>query len=131
SQQMELVNPLIESYIALNQLEDAEREQQYALRLAETVYGKDDLRMLPTLEHVANWCEVTGRYRMSRQAHARALDIVGRKAGKRDLRVVNPLRGIARTYRLEYLYGTLEDDPSAKGVSSSISGGGGVGPLVG
>jgi tetratricopeptide (TPR) repeat protein len=106
--QLPLVQSLIDSYVALNQAADVDREQQYALRLSETAYGRDDPRMLPVLVRSAEWCEATGRYRMARQAHAHALEIIGRTAGKKDLAVVQPLRGIARSYRQEFLYGSQE-----------------------
>ncbi len=105
-QQLELVEPLVASYVALGQYEEAVREQQYALRLAESLYGRSDPRLLPALQHSAQWLETTGQYTTARQAYARALDIVRRAGGKDDLRMVTPLRGIARMYRMEYLYGS-------------------------
>lgn len=105
-QQLELVEPLVASYVALGQYEEAVREQQYALRLSESMYGRSDPRLLPALEHSAQWLETTGQYTTARQAYARALDIVRRAGGKEDLRMVTPLRGIARMYRMEYLYGS-------------------------
>jgi tetratricopeptide (TPR) repeat protein len=104
-QQLELVEPLVASYVALGQYEDAEREQQYAVRLAEARYGKYDPRLLPTLEHSASWLERSGQFVAARQTYARALDIARRAGGKTDLRTVTSLRGIARMYRMEYLYG--------------------------
>ncbi len=121
-QQLPLVEALVESYIALDKTADVDREQQYALRLSETAYGKDDPRMLPVLERNAGWCESTGRYRMARQAHARSLEILGRTAGKRDPAVVTPLRGIARTYKLEFLYGTAEQDPANASFNPQLAG---------
>jgi len=121
-QQLELVEPLVASYVALGEYEDAVREQQYALRLAETTYGRNDPRLLPALEHSARWLEATGHYVAARQAYARALDIA-RRAGEYDLRMVTPLRGIARMYRMEYLHGAgpVEEDESSSR-SSQASG---------
>jgi tetratricopeptide (TPR) repeat protein len=115
-EQLELVEPLVASYVELGQYEDAEREQQYAVRLAEARYGKYDPRLIPTLEYNASWLEKTGRYIAARQSYARALDIARRAGGKQDLRMVTPLRGIARMYRMEYLYGpgiVEADEPAA------------------
>ena len=58
--QLELLDPLIASYTALNSYEDAQREQQYALRLAETTYGKDDPRIVPALERTARLARIAG-----------------------------------------------------------------------
>jgi tetratricopeptide (TPR) repeat protein len=115
-EQLELVEPLVASYVELGQYEDAEREHQYAVRLAEARYGKYDPRLIPTLEYNASWLEKTGRYIAARQSYARALDIARRAGGKQDLRMVTPLRGIARMYRMEYLYGpgiVEADEPAA------------------
>lgn len=118
--QLELVEALIESYIALNMREDAEREQQYVVRLSETLYGRDNLQMLPTLDRVASWYEMAGKYRTARSIHGRALEIIRKGPGKNDLRSVNPLRGIARSYRQEFLYGTLEEDDGTRGGSPAF-----------
>jgi len=128
--QLNLVQVLIDTYVALDMVEDAEREQQYALRLSESLYGPHDLRLLPALDRLAQWREYTGRYRLARQAHSRALDLVRRKAGKRDARIVAPLRGIARTYRMEFLYGTYEEDEQLQSMSTSINGPMGVSPVL-
>lgn len=121
-QQLPLVEALIDTYVALDQVADVDREQQYALRLSENAYGRNDPRMLPVLARSADWCEATGRYRMARQAHARQLDIVGRTAGKRDPAVVPPLRGIARSYVNEYLYGSQEVDQNGREMNPALAG---------
>lgn len=121
-QQLPLVEALIDSYIALDQAADVDREQTYVLRLAETAYGRHDPRMLPILARSAEWCESTGRHRMARQAHARTLEIVGRTVGKRDPGVVPPLRGIARSYVNEYLYGSQDADPNSRDFTPALSG---------
>src|ERR1043165_5907970 len=45
SEQLQILEPLIESYVALDLTGEAEKEQQYALRVAETAYGRMDPRM--------------------------------------------------------------------------------------
>jgi tetratricopeptide (TPR) repeat protein len=126
-QQLELVEPLVMSYVELGQYEDAEREQQYALRLSEARYGKYDPRLIPALEHSARWLERTGRYAAARQAYARVLDIARRAGGTHDLRMVTSLRGIARMYRMEFLFGPsnleLEELAAAPTGGASVYGG--------
>ena len=122
--QLELLDPLIAGYTAMNSMEDAQREQQYALSIAETTYGKNDPRIMPALDRTALWLEAQGRFTTARQVHARALDIARKAGGDSDLRLVTPLRGIARTYRLEYVYGperpeaALDDPTSIGGVAN-------------
>ncbi len=121
--QIVILEPLIKSYIALEQERDAEREREYALRVAEVAYGKDDIRMLPALARGARWYEEGERYFGARQLYYRQIAIIAKAGGDmkrkdlKDMRMVTPLRGIARTYRLEYVYGGKvwndDDDKSA------------------
>jgi tetratricopeptide (TPR) repeat protein len=110
--QLELIFPLIEAYVATGRLQEAEKEHGYAFRVAETTYGRNDLRMLGSLDRYARWYEYVGRYGTARVLHDRALATVERAGGANDLRKVTPLRGIARTYRLEYLYGPEQQESS-------------------
>lgn len=106
--QLQILDPLISSYIALNLVADAEKEQQYALRVAETAYGKSDVRMLKPLDRYGRWLEQIGRYTTARLMHARALTIAEKSGGRGTLLAVNPLLGIARSYRLEFVNGAEE-----------------------
>jgi len=106
--QLMLLEPLIRSYIALGDYPDAEQEHQYTLEVAESAYGKTDLRLLGPLDRLARWYEFVGRYSTARALHARALSIAERD-GTVTLAGVDALRGIARTYRLEYLNGPEEE----------------------
>ncbi len=109
--QIEILEPLIRSYAAAELELDAERERDYALRVAETAFGKDDIRMLPALKRGARWYDEVERYYGVRRMHNRAIEIIAKANGEKrskdvkDMRMVEPLRGIARAYRLEYLYG--------------------------
>jgi tetratricopeptide (TPR) repeat protein len=96
---------LIDSEIALYKLPDAEREHNYVLQVNEQQFGKTDLHLLPALDRKARWYEMTGRYREALDLHKRALELVYAQAGKSDTRAVGPLRGIGRTYMLEFVHG--------------------------
>lgn len=102
--QLPVLDRLIEAYVALGQVTEAEKEQQYALRIAETAYGRWDLRLLQPLDRHARWFESVGRYATARSLHLRALAIA-EQAGRGQIASVAPLRGIARTYRLEFANG--------------------------
>jgi len=113
-EQLDYVFALIDVYIAGNQLTEAEREHLFAFRIAETAYGKDDPRMLPAHEYLAGWYEYVGRYTTARLQHNRALRLAEASYGRGSLATVAPLRGIARAYRLEFLYGV---EPSEQPMS--------------
>lgn len=111
--QIDIVDALIETYVALDNLADAEREQQFALRVAETTYGKRDLRLLDPLDRYARWFEFVGRYTTARGIHARALQIAEQSSADNVIVGVPALRGLARTWFFESLYGPeAEPDPT-------------------
>jgi TonB family protein len=106
--QLQILEPLIASYVALDLQTEAEKEQQYALRVAETAYGRMDPRMLKPLDQYGRWLEKIGRYTSARLLYARALTIAEQTSGRGSLTAVDPLLGIARSYRLEYVNGAEE-----------------------
>jgi tetratricopeptide (TPR) repeat protein len=114
-EQLDYVYALIDAYIAGNQLTEAEREHLFAFRIAETAYGKDDARMLPAYDLLGRWYEYVGRYTTARVQHNRALRIAVQTSGRGSTATVEPLRGVARAFRLEYLYGR---EPSEQPVSN-------------
>jgi tetratricopeptide (TPR) repeat protein len=129
--QLQILEPLIASYVALDLTSEAEKEQQYALRVAETAYGRMDARMLKPLDQYGRWLEQIGRYTSARLLYARALTIAEQTAGRGSLTAVEPLLGIARTYRLEFVNGAEEapvspdafagPDPSSLGDSQRLN----------
>lgn len=110
--QLPLLKELIACYQSTGQYADAGREQQYAFNVAETAYGKSDLRLLEPLDDYARWYEMSGQYSAARVLHARAVTIADDKLGSKNLLAIPGLRGIARTYRLAYVNG--ESDEAAQ-----------------
>ncbi|HEY0766504.1 MAG TPA: tetratricopeptide repeat protein [Steroidobacteraceae bacterium] len=107
--QLTILNPLIGSLVNLERHTEADREFQYAVRVAESAWGNTDPRVIGTLDHYAHWLEHMGRFPSARAEYARELT-VAENAGARAARlVIDPLLGIARTYRLEALIGTEEE----------------------
>lgn len=104
-EQLDFVRALIDVYVAQGRLDDAEREHLFAFRVAETTYGPGDPRMLPAHDYLARWYEYVGRYTTARAEHLRALRLAEATSGRGSVATVEPLRGIARAFRLEYLYG--------------------------
>ena len=107
--QLPLQKQLIAAYMATQRLEEAGREQQYAFTVAETAYGKNDVRLLAPLDDLARWNEAMGRYSMARLLHVRAVQTADSAPGSTPVLAVNGLRGIARSYRLGYVYGETEE----------------------
>jgi len=122
--QMPILYPLIGSLVNLERHGEADREFQYAVRVAQSAWGSTDARVIRPLDRYAHWLEHMGRYPSARAEYARALTIA-EAAGSRAARlVIDPLLGIARSYRLEATNGSEEEaaqyvDPFAQ---SSVGG---------
>jgi tetratricopeptide (TPR) repeat protein len=114
--QLAALRRLVEVQVALGLLDEATQQQQYALTTAESAYGRDDLRVLPTLDEFARLQEDIGQYSNARVLHARAIALVERAAGPRSPLMVPALRGLARSYRQGFLQGS-DDEQSAAGLA--------------
>lgn len=118
--QVDIVDALIEAYVATGQLADAEREHQYVFRIAETSFGKNDLRLLEPLDRYARWFESIGRYTTARGLHARALQLAERQSADKPIVGVPALRGLSRTWLLEGIYGPeIEPETSVREASEA------------
>lgn len=115
-QQLPLLQPLANAYMAARRTDDAGSTQQYALTVAENAWGQNDVRLLPMLDAYARWNETVGRYAPARALHARAAQIADRKTADGHVLAIPALRGIARTYRYAYMYGETEE-PATTGQS--------------
>ncbi|MFO1425991.1 MAG: tetratricopeptide repeat protein [Steroidobacteraceae bacterium] len=126
-EQLAIIDPLIEAYVALDRLQDAEKESQYAFRVAESTYGRNDKRLLEPLDRYARWFESVGRYTTARGLHARALQIAEAVGGRGTPLGVPGLRGLARSYYLEFIYGPEDaenvqsNDPFQAGPTPQIT----------
>jgi hypothetical protein len=103
--QIEFIDPLIEAYAATGRYAEADKEAAYALRIEEAAFGRSSLKLLDRLEKLALWYEFNRRFTSERNVYDRSLAILARGAAEYDLRRVAPLRGIARSFRLEAFYG--------------------------
>jgi tetratricopeptide (TPR) repeat protein len=121
--QLPILRTLIAAYAATDHAADAGREQEYAFSVAEAAYGKNDLRMLGPIDDLARWNEQTGHYTAARLLHTRAVDIAD--AAKPDNPAAVPaLRGIARCFRLSYVFGESSDsvDVATRAANDALSG---------
>jgi len=109
-EQMELMDPLMECYLALELREDFEREQRYSLLIGDLTFGKDDPGVLPVLRRTAQWYEQAGWYVSARKLYMRSVDIARKGGSIEDSAMVDMLRSVARTYFLEALYGVVRGD---------------------
>jgi hypothetical protein len=107
--QLAILDPLIGALVSLERHSEADREFQYAVRVAESAWGTSDWRVIRPVDHYAQWLERVGRYAAARAAYAHELKVAEVAGGRAARLVIDPLRGIARTYRLEAVNGTEEE----------------------
>jgi len=103
--QVEFIDALIDAYAGSGRFAEAEKESQYAMRVEEAAYGRSSVKLLDRLDKLARWYENDRRYTTERSVYERALAILSKAGMENDLRRIAPLRGIARSYRLEMFYG--------------------------
>jgi tetratricopeptide (TPR) repeat protein len=103
--QLSLIEPLIEGYVATGRLQDADQMHRYAFRIDERRYGPTSVKMVPSIQRLAGWFERTQRYTQARSMWARSYTVSAQRGQENLTAQVNALRGMARTYRLEYQYG--------------------------
>jgi tetratricopeptide (TPR) repeat protein len=108
--QVEFIDVLIDAYAATGRLAEAEKESMYAMRVEEAAYGRSSVKLMDRLDKLARWYESQRRYTTERSIYDRALAILARGAPENDLRRVPPLRGMARSFRLEQFYGVEGGD---------------------
>jgi tetratricopeptide (TPR) repeat protein len=111
--QVEFIDALIDAYEASGRYPEAEKESLYAMRVEEAAYGRSSIKLLNRLEKLARWYEAARRYTSQRNVYERELGILAKNAPENDLRRVTPLRGIARSFRLEAFYGVEGADTGA------------------
>ena len=99
TKQLPLHEPLLECFVARDRVRDLEGAQEQMLLVYENTYGKDDVRMLPALEHAGAWYEQAGEYESARDVDSRALKLARKAGGDPNPLMVGPLRAMARTYR--------------------------------
>jgi len=118
--QVEFIDDLIDAYEATGRFAEADKESLYAMRVEEAAYGRNSVKLLGRLDKLALWYESSRRYTSERNVYDRALAILTRNAPENDLRRVLPLRGIARSFRLEAFYGAEGADTGATFNSGNV-----------
>ncbi len=103
--QVEFIDALIDAYAATGRYTEAEKESQYAMRVEEAAYGRNSVKLLDRFDKLARWYESERRYTTERSVYERSLAVLAKNGPDNDLRKVGPLRGIARSFRLETFYG--------------------------
>ncbi len=90
-----------ESHLSMGEPRRADRHQRFAFRVNEHEYGAKNPDLVPAIFKLAQWFRRSGQYSNARNMYKRAVNIIEINYGEDDLRLVEPLRGIAATRQLE------------------------------
>jgi len=117
-EQMEIVDHLTRLNLRQGKVVDADREQAFNLRISEHAYGEESEKLLPILQRLGAYFASRGKmiplattpdyryyredvFRRSINLYQRAIKIIEDNYGVSDLRLVEPLRGLARARLLQ------------------------------
>jgi tetratricopeptide (TPR) repeat protein len=116
--QLEVLRHLTRLNLKQGNLIDADREQVFSLRVTEQAYGENSEELLPILQRLGAYFASRGgmfsvsggpdfryfrdqMFRQSIKYYERAINIVEDNYGINDLRLIEPLRGLARARLLQ------------------------------
>ncbi|MDY6944809.1 MAG: TonB family protein [Pseudomonadota bacterium] len=102
--QQGLLRQLAASMTRTGRVVDGAKQMLYLQRIGERTYGERDPRMAPLLCIIGDWYVDTGNFMLGRDRFRDAMNIIERKLGKNDPALVQPLRGLARSYVQEIYF---------------------------
>ena len=99
--QKEIIDLLTRIHMELDKPLAADQQQRFALYISERLMGENSPELLPALYEMAQWNLETGQFSRSRKIYERAAAIVEENYGDQDIRMVEALKGIARSRQLQ------------------------------
>jgi tetratricopeptide (TPR) repeat protein len=102
--QQDMLKTLAASLTAVGRVPEAQDLMIYRARVAEKTYGEESPEVIPALCDLGDWFAEVRMSPEARMTFQVALNIVGTKLSLNDLAIVEPLRGVARTYMRRVSY---------------------------
>lgn len=96
--QLDALEEIVESMMAQDRWEDAEKLQLTIFKLYRNNFGTGSIESLPALYDLANWYHDIQDYRQARLLYRKAIQAIEEEFGRDDLRLVTPLRGMAAAW---------------------------------
>lgn len=96
--QVDLLDALAESFVRLQDLEEASEIQDLSYQLYARRFGEDSAEILPALQRRARWLHRLGLIGREREVWYQAIEVIEDEYGEDDPRLIEPLNGLARTY---------------------------------
>lgn len=104
--QIELLETLAETQLRMGQTKEAKEVHDSIYGLNARHYRSNPIDMIPSLMRRASWQHRTGYIIDERATYRRIIRIIEREAGKMDLRLIEPLTNLGRSYFFLDLSGT-------------------------
>ncbi len=132
-QQVEPIERIVDTHIAMNQWQEADRQQRYAFYVQSRAYDRADPRLIPALDKLANWNLATSRQGLEGEPIIRILEayrlynaaaaLVTIHFGRSDPRYVSYLKNMTQAaYRLAAIGSQNEIDRAlVRNVSDTIN----------
>jgi tetratricopeptide (TPR) repeat protein len=99
--QFKIRDGLTETYLGLEELDQANFQQQTQLAIERRRHGDDSAELVPAIEKLARWYDRTGQYVESRLQWANARRILRETKGPEDPALVDTLIGESQSYQGE------------------------------
>ena len=116
--QLSMIHYLTTTMLKQHDPAAADTQQLFSLRVAENVYGPDSIELLPTLDRLGGYFATRGSaiplmmptdirlerdalFKQSISMYQRSVGIIEQHFGENDLRLVQPLRGLASARMLQ------------------------------
>ncbi len=97
--QIPLLDRMTESFYEMEEFEQADEQQLAALQLIERVYEPHAPETLAAVYKYADWLQRNNRFTEARERYTRAIRTIREHYGEDDVRLVEPLRLMANSYR--------------------------------
>lgn len=97
-EQFQIRDGLTESYVGLNEFEDANFQQQSQLEIYQRKLGMENPEIAPALYKLARWYERSGQSEIARLTYHSAYRLMRESYGKNSPKLIKSMAGIANTY---------------------------------
>ena len=102
-EQFKIRDGLTESQVGLQDLEEANFQQEIQVEIQQRKLGEEDPEIVNGMYKLGRWYERSGQLDAARETYQAARRIIYKSSGKDDIAVVDALEGIASTYESQGL----------------------------
>ena len=103
--QIRIRDGLTETFIGLDDFEEADFHQTIQLEISQRRFGEDNPEVAPAMYKLARWYERAGLMEEARYTYQRAQSVIRRSVGKDSPEMIAALEGLAGTYERQGLLG--------------------------